>query len=97
MIYEYVAAAMLISVFFYLTCRVYKVEDKDDADEVNIMGFGKANGVYLVKAGKYYIVAGKKIKTKKTALKRFIDIVEANGYVPPNSFFKMVRIKNYHD
>ncbi len=83
-------------IFIVLALRIYRYSSAnlDLDDETNILGFGKAEGVYLVKIGNYYLVAGMKLKNKKEAVKKFIDLVEKNGYVPPKSYFKMVKVKN---
>jgi len=89
---------IVVSIFFVIVAlRIYRYEDQNDDldDSVNILGFGKAEGVYLVKVGSYYLVAGIKLKSKKKAIKKFIEIVEKNGYVPPKTYFKMVKIKHY--
>jgi len=87
---------IVVSIFFVIVAlRIYRYEDENDDLDVNILGFGKAEGVYLVKVGGFYLVAGIKLKNKKKAIKKFIEIVEKNGYVPPKSYFKMVKIKHY--
>jgi len=84
------------ALFIIIALRIYRYEDQnDDLGDVNILGFGKAEGVYLVKVGSYYLVAGTKLKDKKKAIKKFIEIVEKNGYVPAKTYFKMVKIKHY--
>jgi prepilin-type N-terminal cleavage/methylation domain-containing protein len=87
-------------IFIVMILRIYKYKNIDTdnfSDEVNILGFGKAEGVYLIKVGNYYLVAGIKIKSKKAAVAKFIKLIENNGYIPPKSYFKMIRVKNINN
>lgn len=87
----------LVLLFIFFAIKIYHYESTAEeavGDEVNILGFGKAEGLYLIKVGKYYLVAGMKIKSKHKAIKKFIALIEKNGFVPPKSYFKMVKIKN---
>jgi len=88
---------IVVSIIFgILAIRIYRYENKNDIeidDGVNILGFGRADGVYLIKVGGFYLVAGIKLKSKKKAIKKFIEIVEKNGYIPPESYFKMIKVK----
>lgn len=87
----------LAVIFAFLLIKVYRYENEDEetpSDEVNILGFGKAEGLYLIKVGKYYLVAGMRVKSKHKAIKKFIALIEKNGFVPPKSYFKMVKVKN---
>lgn len=90
----FIIALVLLFIFFAIKVYRYEAEEENIGDEVNILGFGKAEGLYLVKVGKYYLVAGIKIKSKHKAIKKFIALVEKNGFVPPKSYFKMVKVKN---
>lgn len=90
----FIIAIILLFIFFAIKVYRYETEEENTGNEVNILGFGKAQGLYLVKVGKYYLVAGMKIKSKHKAIKKFIDLVERNGFVPPKSYFKMVKVKN---
>jgi flagellar biogenesis protein FliO len=90
----FIIAIILLFIFFAIKVYRYETEEENTGNEVNILGFGKAEGLYLVKVGKYYLVAGMKIKSKHKAIKKFIALVEKNGFVPPKSYFKMVKVKN---
>ena len=90
----FIIAIILLFIFFAIKVYRYETEEENTGNEVNILGFGKAEGLYLVKVGKYYLVAGMKIKSKRKAIKKFIALVEKNGFVPPKSYFKMVKVKN---
>ena len=90
----FIIAIILLFIFFAIKVYRYETEEENTGNEVNILGFGKAQGLYLVKVGKYYLVAGMKIKSKHKAIKKFIALVEKNGFVPPKSYFKMVKVKN---
>ena len=90
----FIIALVLLFIFFAIKVYRYETEEENTGNEVNILGFGKAQGLYLVKVGKYYLVAGMKIKSKHKAIKKFIALVEKNGFVPPKSYFKMVKVKN---
>ena len=81
-------------IFFAIKVYRYESEEEENEGEINILGFGKAEGLYLIKVGKYYLVAGMRVKSKHKAVKKFIALVEKNGFVPPKSYFKMVKIKN---
>lgn len=96
LLYIILAVIVLFIIFIF---RVYKYNDLDiDIDDgVNLLGFGKAEGVYLIKMGSYYLVAGMKVKSKKKAVFKFIELVEKNNYVPPRSYFKMIKIKNINN
>lgn len=90
----FIIAIILLFIFFAIKVYRYETEEENTGNVVNILGFGKAEGLYLVKVGKYYLVAGMKIKSKHKAIKKFIALVEKNGFVPPKSYFKMVKVKN---
>lgn len=90
----FIIAIILLFIFFAIKVYRYETEEENTGNEVNILGFGKAEGLYLVKVGKYYLVAGMKIKSKHKAIKKFMALVEKNGFVPPKSYFKMVKVKN---
>lgn len=86
----------LAAISAFLLIKVYRYESEDEeisSDEINILGFGKAEGLYLIKVGKYYLVAGMRIKSKHKAVKKFIALIEKNGFMPPDSYFKMVKVK----
>ena len=57
----------------------------------NIIGFGKAKGLYIIKLDNYYVVGGYKIKSKRKAVKEFMKLVEENGFLPPGMYFKRFR------
>ena len=57
--------------------------------EENIIGVGKANGVYIIKGENYYVVAGTSIKSKRKAVREFLKLVERNKLLPPGMYFKM--------
>lgn len=54
----------------------------------NIIGFGKAKGLYIIKMENYYVVAGMRVKSKRKAIKEFMKLVEENGLLPPGMYFK---------
>ena len=85
------------AIFAFLVIKIYKYESEneegDGENEVNILGYGKAEGLYLIKVGRYYLVAGMRVKSKRSAIKKFINLVERNNLIPPKSYFKMVKVK----
>ena len=54
----------------------------------NIIGYGKAKGLYILKMENYYVVAGMRVKSKRKAVKEFMHLVEENGFLPPGMYFK---------
>lgn len=78
-----VSAAAVILAFFV---------DWGHKDELelnsNIIGFGKAKGLYIIKMENYYVVAGMRVKSKRKAVKEFMKLVEENGFMPPGMYFK---------
>jgi hypothetical protein len=54
----------------------------------NIVGFGKAKGLYIIKMENSYVVAGIKVKSKRKAVKEFMKLVEENSFLPPGMYFK---------
>lgn len=46
--------------------------------ENNVLGYGKAEGLYLVISNNYYVVAGKKISSKTKAITEFIELCNSN-------------------
>ena len=60
--------------------------------ENNIIGYGKAEGLYLVISNNYYIVAGRNIKNKSKAIKEFIELCNKNELT--NKDFKILRNTN---
>ena len=54
----------------------------------NVIGFGKAKGLYIIKMENYYVVAGMRVKSKRKAVKEFMKLVEDNGFMPPGMYFK---------
>ena len=90
----FIIALAFLFIFFAIKVYRYESEVEENEGEINILGFGKAEGLYLIKVGKYYLVAGMRVKSKHKAVKKFIALVEKNGFVPPKSYFKMVKIKN---
>ena len=58
----------------------------------NIIGYGKAKGLYIMNFENYYIVAGMKVKSKRKAVKEFMKLVEENGFLPPGMYFKTFKI-----
>ena len=88
---------VLAFLFIFFVIKVYHYEptsEESEGDEVNILGYGKAEGLYLIKVGRYYLVAGMRVRGKQKAIKKFIKLIEKNGLVPPKSYFKMVKVKN---
>ena len=55
----------------------------------NVIGYGKAEGLYLVISNNYYIVAGKQISSKTAAIKEFIELCNKNELT--NKDFKILR------
>ncbi|MCL4429092.1 MAG: hypothetical protein M1276_08945 [Deltaproteobacteria bacterium] len=81
---------IIIILIFFIDWGNAKLEfDLNDKD--NIIGIGKASGVYLIKVKDHYIVAGIKIKNKRKAVKEFLYLVNNNGYLPPDMFFKNIK------
>ena len=63
--------------------------NKDDLElDSNIIGFGKAKGLYIIKMENYYIVAGMRVKAKRKAIKEFMHLIDDNGFLPPGMYFK---------
>ena len=60
----------------------------------NIIGYGKAKGLYIIKMESYYVVAGMRVKSKRKAVKEFLKIVENNGFLPPGMYFKTFKIED---
>ena len=65
---------------------------KDFKVENNIIGYGKAEGLYLVISGNHYIVAGKQISSKTAAIKEFIELANKNELTVKD--FKILRNTN---
>ncbi len=87
---------IIIMLIFFIDWGNSKSEfDLDDTD--NIVGIGKASGVYLIKIKDYYIVAGMKVKSKRKAVKEFLYLVKNNGYIPPDMFFKGIKNNSIKD
>ncbi len=83
---------IIIILIFFIDWGNAKSEfDLDDTD--NIIGIGKASGVYLIKVKDHYIVAGLKVKSKRKAVKEFLYLINDNGYIPPDMFFKSIKSK----
>lgn len=81
---------IIIILIFFIDWGNAKLEfDLNDAD--NIIGIGKATGVYLIKVKDYYIVAGLKVKSKRNAVKEFLYLINNNGYMPSDTFFKNIK------
>ena len=59
----------------------------------NIIGYGKAEGLYLIATGNYYLVAGHKVRSKKKAIKEFFELINKNELLPPDMYFKVIRAK----
>ena len=77
-IYEYVDAGNIYNTF---------------AVKNNIIGYGKAEGLYLIATENYYLVAGRKVRSKKKAIKEFFELVNKNELLPPDMYFKVLRAK----
>ena len=58
----------------------------------DILGFGKAEGLYLILLDNHYIVAGRNIKNKYKAIKEFIKLCNINDIEPEN--FKILKRNN---
>ena len=59
----------------------------------NIIGYGKAEGLYLIATENYYLVAGHKVRSKKKAIKEFFELINKNELLPPDMYFKVIRAK----
>jgi hypothetical protein len=59
----------------------------------NIIGYGKAEGLYLIATENYYLVAGRKVRSKKKAIKEFFELINKNELLPPDMYFKIIRAK----
>ena len=59
----------------------------------NIIGYGKAEGLYLIATENYYLVAGRKVRSKKKAIKEFFELINKNELLPPDMYFKVIRAK----
>ena len=59
----------------------------------NIIGYGKAEGLYLIATENYYLVAGRKVRSKKKAIKEFFELINKNELLPPDVYFKVIRAK----
>lgn len=81
---------IILLLLFFIDWGNTKLEfDLNDSD--NVIGVGKASGVYLIKVKNYYIVAGIKVKSKRKAVKEFLYLINKNGYIPPDMFFKNIK------
>ena len=87
----------LIIIIITITASAFILFDRQQngADEFgqdySIIGIGEAKGVYIVKAESYYIVAGKKVKNGRKAMKIFLEFVDENGYIPLEMYFFIVK------
>ncbi len=77
-LYEYVDAGNIYNTF---------------AVKNNIIGYGKAEGLYLIATENYYLVAGRKVRSRKKAIKEFFELVNRNELLPPDMYFKVIRVK----
>jgi hypothetical protein len=77
-LYEYVDAGSIYNTF---------------AVKNNIIGYGKAEGLYLIATENYYLVAGRKVKNKRKAIKEFFELINRNKLLPPDMYFKVIRAK----
>ena len=59
----------------------------------NLIGYGKAEGLYLIATENYYLVAGRKVRSKKKAIKEFFELINKNELLPPDVYFKVIRAK----
>ena len=59
----------------------------------NIIGYGKAEGLYLIATENYYLIAGRKVRSKKKAIKEFFELINKNELLPPDMYFKVIRAK----
>lgn len=84
------------SVFVYLLKKLDLIDAgnvyKNFKIENNVLGFGKAEGLYLVIVDNYYLVAGRKISSKTAAIKEFIELANKNGLT--NKDFKILKNTN---
>ena len=77
-LYEYIDAGNIYNTF---------------AVKNNILGYGKAEGLYLIVMENYYLVAGRKVRSKKKAIKEFFELINKNELLPPEMYFKVIRAK----
>ena len=77
-IYQYVDAGNIYNTF---------------AIKNNIIGYGKAEGLYLIATENYYLVAGHKVRSKKKAIKEFFELINKNELLPADMYFKVIRAK----
>lgn len=83
-----ISILMFISIVIFIVVLAFfwykQVHDNDDIGEldlnVNLLGTGRAEGVYIIIMENYYIVAGSKIKNKNKAVREFMKIVIANVF-----------------
>lgn len=85
-------ALLIIFILFYFNFIDFGAIYKDFDVESNVIGFGKAAGLYLILMDGYYIVAGQKIKSKKKAIKEFLELVNNNDIDFKD--FKILRTNN---
>lgn len=79
-----VAAVAVILLAFFIDWG-----HKDELElNSNIIGYGKAKGLYIIKMENYYVVAGMRVKSKRKAVKEFMKLVEENGFLPAGMYFK---------
>ncbi|MDA8299752.1 MAG: hypothetical protein M0Z57_07125 [Deltaproteobacteria bacterium] len=82
----YILIPVLI-IFVLAFCLDWGHKDELELNS-NIIGYGKAKGLYIIKMENYYVVAGIKVKSKRKAVKEFMHLVEENGFLPPGMYFK---------
>ena len=85
MLYILIVAAVAVILLAFFVDWGHKDELELNS---NIIGFGKAKGLYIIKMENYYVVAGMRVKSKRKAVKEFMKLVEENGLLPPGMYFK---------
>ena len=89
---------LLITGIFLIFYGLYEYVDAGNiyntfAVKNNIIGYGKAEGLYLIATENYYLVAGHKVRSKKKAIKEFFELINKNELLPPDMYFKVIRAK----
>ena len=96
MLSDIIFLLLIIAVFFIL----YGLYEYIDAGSIyntftvknNILGYGKAEGIYLIATKNYYLVAGHKVRSKKKAIKEFFELINKNELLPAGMYFKLIKI-----
>ncbi len=88
MLYIIIVSAVAVILAFFVDWG-----HKDELElNSNIIGYGKAKGLYIINMENYYVVAGVKVKSKRKAVREFMKLVEENGFLPPGMYFKTFKV-----